>query len=273
MRADLPELAELFIEKFKHLRTMTINSNGLSTDRVISNAERIARLCRENNILFSISISLHKIGKGYDEIAGIRNAYSRVSKTLKMLREMRDQNKLYLGINCVTTNLNVFDLNELRKWSDQEEIPINFTLGEVRERFNNREMKGNIEIRGEGRDALIRFFRGLGEEKSLLNQHALRYKELAEMIEFNKKRTLSCHYAMGGLILGSEGSLYYCKKSKAIGNCREQSAHSIYYDKRNLKYRKKELLEAECQKCPPNTFNRIELEKDLFQYLKFLVLS
>ncbi|HDL64385.1 MAG TPA: radical SAM protein [Proteobacteria bacterium] len=273
LRNDLFELAALFIKKFKHLRTITINSNGLSTDRAISNVERISRLCRENDIRFSISISLHKIGEGYDEIAGIRNAYSRVIKTLRALREIRDQNMFYLGINCVITNFNVFDLYEMLKWSDYEEIPINFTLGEVRDRFDNLEMKENIEIRGEGRDFLIRFFRKLGKEKSLFNHHALRYKELADIIEFNSKRTLSCHYAMGGLILGSEGLLYYCKKSKAIGNCRERSAYSIYYGKSNLKYREKELLEVECKKCPPNTFNRIELEKDLLKYLKFLIFT
>jgi hypothetical protein len=111
----------------------------------------------------------------------------------------------------------------------------------------------------------------LGGKKSLFNQHAMRYWELAEMLEFNKKRTLSCYYAMGGLILGSEGSLYYCKKSKAIGNCRERSAYEVYYDKKNLKYRKDYLLDTACRRCPPNTFNRFELEKDLFNYAKFVL--
>ena len=271
LRDDLLELVELFIRKFKHLRTITINSNGLPSERTVSNTEQISRLAREKGIRFSISVSLHKVGPGYDEIAGINNAYASVSQTLRALKDLRARNRFYLGVNCVITNLNVFDLGRLLEWSDREKVPVNFTFGEVRERFNNMEMKDNIEVQGEGRDILIRFFRELGGKKSLFNQHAMRYWELAEMLEFNKKRTLSCYYAMGGLILGSEGSLYYCKKSKAIGNCRERSAYEVYYDKKNLKYRKDYLLDTACRRCPPNTFNRFELEKDLFNYAKFVL--
>jgi len=271
LREDLPELAELFINKFKRLKTITVNSNGLPFERAVSNAERISRLCRDNDVRFSISVSLHKIGDGYDDIAGVENAYPRVMRTLRALRDLRDRNGFYLGVNCVMTGLNVFDLPEMRAWSERENIPANFTLGEVRERFDNLDMKEDIEVRGKAKTFLIRFLRDLGKEKSPPNQHALRYRELAEMIEFNRERTLSCHYAMGGVILGAEGSLYYCKKSRAIGNCREKSPYSIYYDEKNLKYRREVLLDTECRKCPPNTFNRIELEKDLFKYLKFLV--
>ncbi len=271
LRDDLSQLAGLFIDKFPRLRTITINSNGLPFARAVSNAERISRLARENGIRLSISVSLHKIGPGYDEIAGVDNAYSRVIRTLRALREMRDRGLFYLGVNCVVTNLNVFDLDQMLEWSRRERIPANFTFAEVRDRFNNRKMRGAIELRNDGREALIRFCRRLGEKKSLFNQHAFRYRELAGMLESGKPRTISCHYAMGSLILGSEGSLYYCPKSKSLGDCRKRSAFEIFYDRGNLKYRRDILLQATCPGCPPYTFNRFELEKDLLKYAGFLL--
>ena len=169
------------------------------------------------------------------------------------------------------TDLNLFNLYEMLKWSGKEQIPINFTLGEVRERFNNLDVRDSIEIKDEKKDFLVKFLRNLANNRSLFNHHSFRYKVLADMIELNKKRTLSCHYAMGGVILGSEGSLFYCKASKLIGNCKGQSAYSIYYDKENLEYRKKKLLQEKCKMCPPNTFNRIELEKDILKFLIYLM--
>jgi sulfatase maturation enzyme AslB (radical SAM superfamily) len=91
------------------------------------------------------------------------------------------------------------------------------------------------------------------------------------MLEWGRPRRLSCHYRMGGVILGSRGELYYCKFSREIGNCRRQPAGQIYFNSDQLQYRKKKLLAATCPQCPPNTFNRIELEKDLFRYLAFLL--
>ena len=71
LREDLPELAELFIQKFKHLRTITINSNGLLTERAVSQAERISRLARENDIKVWLS------GAGGDDIfTGYRRHYA-----------------------------------------------------------------------------------------------------------------------------------------------------------------------------------------------------
>ena len=158
-------------------------------------------------------------------------------------------------------------------WSKTEQIPVNFNLGEVRERFHNQTFKNTIKIREKDKKYLTVFLRNLAKSKLFFFQHALRYTHMADMIEFNKNRTLACQYAMAGVILGSDGSLFYCKDSESIGNCQAQSALTIYYDKRNLKYRKKKIIKEKCRSCIPNTFNRIELEKDILKFFIFLIKS
>ncbi len=271
LRDDLPEIAELFVEKFPRLQTITMNSNGLPPHRAHANVEAIGRICQKNNIRFSVSISLHDLGRNYDQIAGIPDAYQKVLETLNRLKRIQDSLPFYLGINCVITDLNLDNLPRLKEWSETEQIPINFTLGEVRERFHNLDTDVMKEIKTGKKADLVIFLRSLSKNKSLFNQHAYRYQQLADIIESKTSRKISCHYAMGGVILGSEGDLYYCKDSKSIGNCRKQQASSLYFSKDNLKYRKKELIQTKCKSCPPNTFNRIELEKDLLKYLKFLI--
>jgi len=271
LRQDLPEVVELFINKFPRLKTITLNSNGLPTHRALANVEEISQICQKNNIRFSVSISLHNVGKDYDTIAGIPNVYPKVIETLRSLKKMQDSLPFYLGVNCVITDLNLNHLSGMLEWSETEQIPINFTLGEVRERFHNLDTKVLTETMTNKKEDLLKFLRSLSQNKSLFNHHAYRYQQLADMIEFKRKRKISCHYAMGGIILESNGNLFYCKDSKSIGNCLDHQASTFYFSEDNLHYRKKELIQKKCKACPPNTFNRIELEKDLFKYLKFLV--
>jgi hypothetical protein len=73
------------------------------------------------------------------------------------------------------------------------------------------------------------------------------------------------------VILGSDGLLYYCKNSRSLGSCRERSAYEIYFDENNLSYREESLIKGNCYFCPPNTYNWMEMEKDLFKFIKFLL--
>ena len=273
LREDLVEIAGLLIDRFPHLKTLTLNSNGLPPDRNVENMKRIANLCKSKHVQFSVSISLHKIGSGYDQIAGIDNAYLKVKAAFDGLKNINQDKNFYVSANCVITSLNLFNLEEMLSWGENEDIPMNFTLGEMRERFNNLEMAETINIKEADKKYLIEFFRRLAKEKRTYLQHALRYIQLANMIENKAKRTLACHYAMGGVTLGSDGLLYYCKKSKAIGSCRDRSAYDIYFNRNNLEYRERYLIRGECASCPPNTFNKIEAEKDLFKIIMFLLFS
>ena len=96
-------------------------------------------------------------------------------------------------------------------------------------------------------------------------------KELIDMIEGRKHRSLSCYYAFSGFLLGYDGTLYYCSHSNGIGNCLKRSAYDLFYDPDNLRYRQATLIEKECGYCPPYTRTRMEMEKDLYKIVKFVL--
>jgi MoaA/NifB/PqqE/SkfB family radical SAM enzyme len=270
LREDLIEIVDLLISKLRRIKRITLNSNGVPPHRTIENAARISDRCRRQGILFSISVSLHDIGPRYDTISGIKGTYEKVIQALKGMQKIRQHNPFYLSVNCVISNLNLHHLEEMIEWDQKNQIPVNFTLGEIRDRFHNIEMAEGIEINEKDRPYLVEFLRKLANKRKVYFQHALRYVELADMMEFSKRRKLACHYAMGGVILGSEGLLYYCKSSRSIGNCRERSAYDCYFDPNNLEYRQS-LIEGKCGACPPNTFNQMEVGRDLFRLFRFLL--
>ncbi len=271
LRSDLVEIADLLLKKLPRLTNMTLNTNGLPTERCIDNCRQILALCQRHKVRFGVSVSLHRIGPGFDEIAGIPDAYRKVKTTLDGLKALRTERGFYLSTNCVLTPASISGAEEMLQWGVDEGIPVNFTVAEARERFNNLGAEETLSFTaGDDRRRLVAFLRHLAREKKLVGHHAIRYRELAEMIEKGARRTLACHYALAGLILGWDGTVYYCKKSDAIGTARERAAGDIYFDGRNLDYRCENLIERACRDCLPNTFNSIELQRDLVKLLPLL---
>ncbi|MFH2107295.1 MAG: radical SAM protein [Chrysiogenia bacterium] len=273
LRPDLAEIIDLVLECFPGLKSLSLNSNGIPAARSVSQVAAVSSRCRQQQVPFSVSISLHASGPVFDEIAGRAGAWDEVRSSLEQLQRLQKVQGFYLSINCVISALNVNMIEELAAWSRAKNIPANFVLAEVRERFYNREIEDSFSLRPDQIPSVVRFFRRLSREEPALRHHRLRYQVLADMLESGSPRRLSCHYRMGGAILGSRGELYYCKFSREIGNCRQRPPLGIYFGPEQLHYRKKELLAETCPHCPPNTFNRIELEKDLFCYLAFLIRS
>lgn len=270
LRRDLVDVVQLVVDKFPRMKHLSLNSNGLLSDRLISSVERILDICRQGGIYFSLVISFHGTGELLDTILGVPDAFDRVSRTLNALRALEGDGRLFLSLNCVITNSNASHLHELLEWSKQHQMRINFVLGEVRDRFFNQDMATQTAVSGREKRDAISFLRHLAQDRSLTNVVGFRYHRLVKMLEEDAERKMACHYAMGGVILGSHGDLYYCKQSQSIGNCRERSAHEIYYERENLEYRKFGLIRDTCDHCLPNTFNRLEFQKDLLRLLRFL---
>jgi MoaA/NifB/PqqE/SkfB family radical SAM enzyme len=273
LRKDIVDIVQLVIRKLPNVKHLSLNSNGLLSDRLASSVERILAICREKGIYFSLVISCHGTGELLDQILGVRGGFDKLERTLATLRTLNGQDSRCFSLNCVITSANALHLHELLAWCKQREIHINFILGEIRERFFNQDTAAQTTVSGEGEKEAIDFLRYLAQDKSLTNPVTLRYHHLADMLEHGVKRVLACHYAMGGVILGSHGDLYYCKHSTAIGNCRERSAYEIYYDKENLDYRENRLMRKTCASCLPNTFNRLEFQKDILRFFYFLAIT
>ena len=273
LRTDLQDIMRRLIRQFPSLKRLSLNTNGLPSDRAIENVSSASRLCRKEGIQFSVSVSLHGTGEEFDKIAGIKNAFDRVRITFAGLTRIRKTHPFHISANCVISRLNLDHLEAVRNWGHREGIPVNFTLGEVRSRFLNEAMAEDILISGEERKKLVRFLSLLARSRKEYLQHALRYARLADMVWSQKKRALACHYDLGGTIVGSRGELYYCKNSRSIGNAWRRSALDIYFNPENLKYRQEEIIGKTCDHCPPNTFNQMEIEKDLIKILGYTFIS
>ncbi len=271
LRSDLVQIAEVLLERLGKLRNLTLNTNGTPSARCLDQCRRILEACRRRRVRFGVSVSLHGVGETHDRIVGVPGAFERVMATIQGLDALRTPPGFFLSVNCVLTPLNVREAPALLDWGQRSGVPVNFTVGEVRERFHNLGMASDVVFDDpQARAHLVEFLGRLGRQRGLLRHHALRYRELAAMIGHHRRRRLACQYALAGLVVGSDASVYYCKKSRCIGNLREKDACAVVWAAENLAYRRSELLDRECGFCFPNTFNAIEMQKDLLKLVRLL---
>jgi MoaA/NifB/PqqE/SkfB family radical SAM enzyme len=270
LRGDLPEIAALFRAHCPRLRRISITTNGLLPQRIAASIGRLGELASESGVLLDVSISCHAFGERLGELVGVPGAFERVRETVDVLDAARRAGRLTLSMNCVVLEKNLDELDRLIGWTRERRIPLSFVMGEVRSRFANQDMAQAL-LPAERKEALVAFFEERSRDLSLSGPASLRYRELARLLRDPRgRRSLACYYAMGGFVLGPDGSLYYCSHSRKIGNGRERSAQEAFYDPAQLAYRRRELLEKECLRCPPYTLTRWELQASLDRVVPLL---
>lgn len=262
LRDDLAVVCGVFLERCAKVKRLSLTTNGLLTQRMSTALPQIAESTCGAGALLDVSVSVHGMGDMLDRIYGVKNAFGKIERTIGLLEELRNDGQLKFSMNCVLLSENLDGAKQLKRWAESRGIPLSFVIGEHRPRFRTEGLD-EVFVASDGQQQLIQFLRSLAEDHSQSAVAADKYREIVAILEGRKTRSLSCYYAMGGLLLGHDGRLFYCSHSKEIGQCSQRSPHEIYYDQGNLQYRKKALLHAECRRCPPYTRTRWEIEKDL----------
>lgn len=273
LRNDLPELIQTAVNRLPALREIRMVSNGLLADRLASHVKQIKQICDAKNLAFSVCISVHGVGEVDDKVYGVKGAFDKQVKSITALQEIASEGEFKVTLSCVINNENIHNHHPLVQWSHDRKLNIGFVVVEKRERFGNLAKGDQFEIDPSHKETVIQFFRELSGKQGLGSPSAYVYDYIANLIQHNQKRTMSCDYSLGGLILGSQGELYYCPHDDEIGNCKEKSAYEIFYDPQNLKHRTTTLIQQKCLYCPPKEYGRLSIQKDMFKYLKFVITS
>ena len=83
------------------------------------------------------------------------------------------------------------------------------------------------------------------------------------------QRTMPCPFKSQGLLLNSNGALFYCENSKEIGNVRDTPAGDLYYQSENLAHRAT-FADTICRNCLSPCQVNVGAMKQFVPYAKFL---
>ncbi len=270
LRHDLPQLAELLMQKLPALRRLTITTNALDTKRVVRHCGMLLDLCAARSARFFVGISLDGIGTVHDEMRGIPGAFDKVQQTVQELQGLQAHG-LRMGINCTLTSRNLHQADSLQRWSAERGLPVNWIVASFADSYyQNIASEDDLTFSSEQRDDLVAFLRGLAADKTPGNLAAYFYADVAGMIECGKPRTTPCIFQKDGFMLDARGNLQYCMYSRVLGNVKQQSGAGLYFAAENLAHRQ-ELLAGRCRNCTITCFLELALAKDAFRYARFLL--
>jgi len=271
LRHDLPQLAQLLVNKLPALRRVTLTTNALDSDRVVNQCTQLGRLSAAHGIDFFVGVSLDGIGPLHDEMRNIPGAFRKVGDTLDGLQGLGEQGTLRTGVSCTLTGRNLHDARNVLRWCSERGLHTNFIIASFSDSFyDNMEAQAELEITTEQRQILLPFLEELAAQSPLGNPAAYFYADVARMIGSGAERTTPCVFQKDAFILDARGDMQYCMYGRKLGNVTGESAAAMYYATKNLAHRQ-QLIDEECEDCTTTCFLELGLAKDALKYLGFLL--
>jgi len=270
-RNDLPEMAELFVQRLPRLRKLGINTTGLTPHRAIPMLTRIVEFCATRDILVSIRVSLDGIGDIHDQVRHVKNGFDKALKTVEAMQALAARTPNFqFGLAATIFATNLGDAENILAWARERDIDIVFNMLRFTDNMlNNKALEPAIKFREREEQFMRKFFLDRVREESVLSGQTFMYLHYADMIANGYQRTMPCPFQRQGLLLNPNGDLFYCENSKKIGNVRDDAAESLYYEASNLAHRE-EIKEKVCPTCLSPCQVNVGAMKQFVPYAKFL---
>ena len=104
---------ELYFKKaidiLPNLKSISINTNGLNSNKIADLFKDIQKICDEGNIGFLPVVSLDGIGPIHDQNRGVHGAFDKTMETITLLQK----EKINIWVATCITSINIFNLEAL----------------------------------------------------------------------------------------------------------------------------------------------------------------
>ena len=143
LRADLPKLVEMILDKCPLINEILINSNGLLPDLIYSQVERILNLSCDNIKLW-VFVSVDALDDKAEYIRGVSKAGEKACETIEKLKKLKDRYaNLEISISCTISSANYDRLQAIYDYAKEQGICIDFIYATVNSAYINSAPKAN----------------------------------------------------------------------------------------------------------------------------------
>jgi MoaA/NifB/PqqE/SkfB family radical SAM enzyme len=250
LRSDLADICYLL---YKHCQPKIINipTNGIKTDFIYEQINRIAETCPKSRIV--VNLSIDGIGKMHDEIRRVPGNYEKVMATYNRLRTLQHKN-LAIGIHTVISCYNVDKfvsiantIMELKPDTYITEIAEERAeLGTIGEKITPDLISYKSAV-----DFLIHRIKQqkCSGMNKITQAFRIEYYQMVKQIQLYKTQIIPCFAGIASVQISPEGEVWSCCiKAKSMGNLRENSLKAIWWNK-EFKVERKSIAKKECY-CP-----------------------
>lgn len=227
LRHDMPQIVETF---YRHVRPrhVTVSTNGLLTDRITADVDRMAASCPDS--FFHINVSLDAPGAEHDELRGLQGSVPRILATAAAVRGIgQRRHNVGLGIctsYTATTEDRIWDMMEL---VERDLRPDHWDVSLVRDpardpRTQQVDEQRFWQVKEVIERKLLR--RSLGyyptPSRALAVARIVFHNHVMRRIHGGGSSGYRCHAARLSVVLNEVGDLMACEKRDwKLGNIRE----------------------------------------------------
>lgn len=263
--SNLPEYIKEVLNLPK-IKALNIISHGFSQKPLLKSLEAIYQMCCKKKINFHVSISLDGVGNIHNTVRG-KNVFEKTSSTIDEI--MKNQYKYCdsLELGCTIVKQNIGYLTELDTYAKMKNYNLKFRLGIENKRIESDKLKDQYSVIYSPlkQNAKEFFHYQMSQTKDFANR--FKYFAIFSWLNSEKpKRILGCMWKEEGVTLDARGELYYCAvASNKLGSLRKEKGEKIFFDDKNIKYRKS-IINNSCDGCIHDYTGKAET-KNVWKFL------
>ena len=253
LRADLPQLFGILLERLPGLEHVLLAVNGLDTPRTVEHISQMSEIMdtSDNRVRsFDVQVSLDGIGRVHDIVRGVPGSFQNVKATLAQLSALQARSpRLNLWLHCTLMPHNLPYVDSLRHFVKQHSLQITYgVVAFSREYYDNLHKIGDLSFSEGHRDVARRFFEQLGREDRTM--FCFHYRDLAQMLQGNP-RFRRCMMGFYGFVIEHDGNAYPCLRYKrsGFGNLLADSFEEVWFGTQAQDARR-HLRMSCCPTCP-----------------------
>ncbi|KIH78103.1 Radical SAM superfamily enzyme, MoaA/NifB/PqqE/SkfB family [Geoalkalibacter ferrihydriticus] len=270
LRSDLGELirqiAALQPDHFPALRTLSITTNALLTERVAHIVRESIGPLHARGIDMVLACGVDAVGKLHDRIRNYPGAWGHFEQTLSALNDIRDKHaNLILGLKTTIVPLNVHELQRIAEFAAEHQL---FTIISpcilTPNRFANLDKAKDLRFSPADIKKMIDFYKSPRFAWSGHREAMLGYLRTGKIVK-------PCTAGFNTLFARHNGEIFPCPVlAESLGNVRSQSLESLYRCTAANRFRQKVGAFAECSQCTEPGMERIAWPLEGFTLLGFL---
>lgn len=222
LRKDFGQILSYIIDTCTSIKLLTIPSNGLDKNKIVSCLEKIKNQTR---LLICISFSLDGPPGVHDSIRGIKNGYAKTWDTYNEVKKLfAGNNNFHVGFETTLSKHNVANVNDFFRKLVSEQHSVVVNLAHNAQFYKNKEEQVGLSSRDSTTlQAIVDDFNqhdgGLSPEKIIRRVYL---KNCVRYIKNPAQRILPCRALQTSLTIDPYGNVFPCPMwDHKIGNIRE----------------------------------------------------
>jgi MoaA/NifB/PqqE/SkfB family radical SAM enzyme len=251
LHKSFEQVLQFVINECPSIRLLSIPSNGLDTDRIIS---YLSRVKNQNKLLLYVTFSIDGPPDIHDFVRGVEQGYARTWKTYMEAKKLLGGNKnIRIALETTISKYNANHVEPFIKKLISENHNLIVTVAhnayqyknEGQERLLFHESSDHVKAVVE---SVANHIRGFSPEKILKKIYL---KNCVQYMEDSGKHILPCTALQNSIVVDPYGNVFPCTMwDKKLGNIREHDYNimALWQADQRLQTRR-EITKAQCPGC------------------------